>query len=155
VAEFPVSGQGWVTEGLPYMDKHKKRLVESLGAGPDLWGGEATAGISPRTADRVMEVLRRRGYRPWAFVRARKRGLERIAEGDAAVDSYVSEIKPHRDHFHWPGGSLVFEDPASGSRFVLDTDLDGTVLELLSWGPDARPALTEVLDAVWRLMGEA
>jgi hypothetical protein len=151
VAEYPVEN-GWVGEGLPYIGGRRRKLLDALGAGPDLSGGEATAAISPRTAERVFGILRRRGFRPEAYVRMRRSRVERVAEGEAAVEAFLTQLKkPHGDHFHWPG-NLLFVEPRTGSRFLVDTDLDGTVLELLCWGPAGPSALTEVIRALWESM---
>lgn len=151
---YPVE-RGWVGEGVPYLSGSRRRMLQALQAGSDLSGGEATAPISPETAETVIAILRRRGFRPEALVRMRRRELQRVAEGEAAVDAYLAEVmKPHGDHFHW-SRALIFIEPQSASRFIVDTDEDGTVLELLCWGVKSHPVLTEVIEELWRQMRQA
>ena len=148
--KYPVK-HGWVGEGVPWIGRPRRRLLEALDAGEDLTGGEATAPITPASAQTAIEILRRRGFAPEAFVRMKRRKLLRLAEGEAAIHAYLDELMtPHHDHFHWPDGSLVFAHPDSGSRFLIDADEDGQVLELLCWGQQSHAALTEVVEALWR-----
>ena len=147
---YPVK-RGWVGEGLPYIGRPRRRLLAALGAGDDLAGGEATAPITPEAAHDAFTVLRRRGFAPEALVRMKRRELIRIAEGEAAIQEYLKELTtPHHNHYHWPGGTLVFAHQESGARFLIDADEDGQVLELLCWGEQSHAALTEVVEAIWK-----
>ncbi len=88
---------------------------------------------------------------PEAFARMKRRQLLRLAEGEAAIHAYLDELRtPHHAHYHWPGGSLVFVHSDTRSRFLIDADEDGQVLDLLYWGAQSHPALAEVVEGLWR-----
>ncbi|MDQ4142182.1 MAG: hypothetical protein M3198_00300 [Actinomycetota bacterium] len=152
MTDYPVK-RGWVGIGLPHIGKRRRRLLEALSAPPDLSGGEATAPIAPETIETVLKVLNQHGFRLEALVRMKRRELQRLAEGEDALAPYIAELeKPHGDHFHWPGPTLVCVEPESSSRFVIDADLDASVLELFCWGSRSAPALQDTIEAIWHLM---
>jgi hypothetical protein len=142
VGEYEGGGWAWQWEPTRPLARRDRRLLDWLGVGIGIAGGEATVDI--QDAEELISEVSRLGFEPWAAVRRTWRRHYAVADAATAVNTWLGAIRPHGNHWHWPGEALVLRHPTD-SGFVFSSDLDGQVIQLLCWGDAGQQALAAVL----------